>query len=38
MGTNRIIVDDGVDGVSVAPEDVRVYNDVTWSTTTKIAV
>ena len=38
MGTNRIIVDDGVDGISVAPEDVRVYNNVTWSTTTKIAV
>jgi len=38
MGTNRIIVDDEVDGISVAPEDVRVYNDVTWSTTTKIAV
>jgi hypothetical protein len=38
MGTNRIIVDDNTDGISVSPEDVRVYNDVTWSTTTKIAV
>lgn len=38
VGSNRIIVDDAVDGILVAPEQIKVYSDMLWSTTTQAAV
>ena len=38
VGTNRIIVDDEVDGILVNPEEINVYGDIFWSTNTKVPV
>ena len=38
LGTNRIIVDDEVDGILVNPEEINVYGDIFWSTNTKVPV
>lgn len=38
VGTNRIIIDDETDGILFNPEKIRVYGEVGWSTSTKIAV
>jgi hypothetical protein len=38
VGTNRIVVDDNVDGILVDPDKIKVYGDVAWTTSTKIAV
>lgn len=38
VGTNRIVVDDNVDGILVDPDNIKVYGDVGWFTSTKIPV
>ena len=38
VGTNRVIIDDNVDGLLVNPDSLRVYSDVGWTTSTQIAV
>jgi hypothetical protein len=38
VGTSRVIVDDNVRGVLVDPEQINVFNDISWSRTTAIAV
>lgn len=37
-GTDRIIVDDNVDGILVDPEQLKVYSSIGWSTSTVTAV
>jgi hypothetical protein len=38
VGTNRIIIDDNIDGVLVNPDIIKVYSDVGWTSSTQIAV
>lgn len=38
VGTDRIIVDDNFEGILVDPDTIKVYSDVTWSTSTNVAV
>lgn len=38
VGTNRIIIDDNVDGILVKPEKIRSYSSPSWSILTKIPV
>lgn len=33
VGTNKVIIDDNVDGILVDPDQFKVYSDVVWSTT-----
>lgn len=33
VGTNKVIVDDNVDGILLNPEQLKVYSDVSWSNT-----
>lgn len=37
-GTNRIVIDDSVNGISFTDDRLRVYKDITWSSSTKVAV
>ena len=38
VGTNRIIVDDGIDGILVNPEKISLYSGLSWSVTTNTPV
>jgi hypothetical protein len=38
VGASRIIVDDNVDGILVDPEKIKVFSDVSWTSSTKSAV
>jgi hypothetical protein len=38
VGTNRIVIDDNIDGVLVNPDSLKVYSDVGWTSSTQIAV
>ena len=38
VGTNRTIVDDGVDGVLFNPDILKIYGDVEWTTSIQIPV
>jgi hypothetical protein len=38
VGTTRVVFDDNVDGVLIDPEELNIYSDITWSTTTTTAV
>lgn len=33
VGTNKIIIDDNIDGILINPDQFKVYSDVIWSTT-----
>lgn len=38
VGASRLIVDDNIDGILVDPEKIRVFSDVSWTSSTKSAV
>lgn len=38
VGTNRIVIDDNIDGLLVNPDSLKVYSDVGWTSSTQIAV
>lgn len=38
VGSSRIVVDDNIDGIWIKPDQIKVYNDMLWSTSTQIAV
>ena len=38
VGTNRVIIDDENAGISFSDDRLRVYKDVSWSSSTKVAV
>lgn len=36
LGTERVLVDDNFNGVMVTPDTMKVYNEITWQTSTQI--